>query len=250
MSQETTINDGHLIKLSLEQRRMVWFEFLLAEHDKTRQFLPKVETPIRDENYPEWYDRAQTELVKAMIPMGDIKKSPGMTPRRMGMLTGRVCMHTVWMFNFVNNQIKTGEAELKPSLAEQDLQDVQQKRRFTWEHGKWIMAMQQFAILALSSSIDQSYEDMSDFLLGFANAFSKKPKSFKFGGLGNTNSEIYRHMLMYWKIVAEFKTVPQLHAFLEEKLGKQGTGELKRIEKICQRIGWPKKRAPRTAKAG
>jgi hypothetical protein len=85
--------------------------------------------------------------------------------------------------------------------------------------------------------VDQTYEDMTDFLLGYADAFSRKPKTMQVGNIGNPTFEIYVFMLMFWQTVGRMDSVRQLHEVLVKLMGANRIGDQKRIEKICQRMG-------------
>jgi hypothetical protein len=97
--------------------------------------------------------------------------------------------------------------------------------------------MRRLAKIALCSSVDQSYEDMTDFLLAFSKAFACKPKTGAVGDIGNPTFQIFVFMLIRWRFVAGLKSVRELHDVLVRFFGSPCIGELKRIEKICQRIG-------------
>ena len=105
---------------------------------------------------------------------------------------------------------------------------------------RWFMAVREFGRMSLASTIEQSYEDMSEFLIGFAHGFSKKPKTLQLSAIGNTSCFVYLTMAIHWRTIDQFKHVPELHKFLVHVLGEQKAGSLKRIEKLCQRVGWSK----------
>lgn len=50
-------------------------------------------------------------------------------------------------------------------------------------------------------------------------------------------TDVHFALLMWWRIVARFRSVTELHHWLTRILGPQRVGDKKRIEKICQRIG-------------
>jgi len=112
----------------------------------------------------------------------------------------------------------------------------------------WYMAMRRLAKRALCSSVDQTYEDMTDFLLGYAEAFSRKPKTLKVGNLGNPTFEIYVFMLMYWRAIEQMDSVRQFHEVLITVMGASRIGDQKRVEKICQRMGLSFRKAGRPKK--
>lgn len=50
-------------------------------------------------------------------------------------------------------------------------------------------------------------------------------------------TDLYLTLLMWWRFVARFQSVTELHLWLTRVLGRQRVGDKKRIEKICERIG-------------
>jgi hypothetical protein len=60
---------------------------------------------------------------------------------------------------------------------------------------------------------------MSDFLLGFPDGFSRMPKTFQVGNIGNPNFEIYVFMLMFWRLIENKDSVRQLHELLVKIFG-------------------------------
>ncbi len=52
----------------------------------------------------------------------------------------------------------------------------------------WYRAMRRLAKRALCSCVDQPYDDMTDFLLGYADGFSRKPRTFQVGNIGKPNA--------------------------------------------------------------
>ena len=144
---------------------------------------------------------------------------------------GHSCAIVVWMQEWLlQNDPGTPEQTF---TEEQMRQGEEILKKFT----EWYEAMRGMAKQALASSVDQTYEDMRDFLLGFGDGFSRKPKNFGAADMGNTTFKVYLFMLMCWRQIQHMKSVPELHGALVVMLGAQQVGDLKRIEKICQRIG-------------
>ena len=78
---------------------------------------------------------------------------------------------------------------------------------------------------------------MRDFLLGYAEGFSRKATTFKVGEMGNATFEIYLFLIIFRHSIEKLTSVRQLHELLIGEFGSNRVGEQKRIEKICQRIG-------------
>ena len=101
----------------------------------------------------------------------------------------------------------------------------------------WYGALRRLAKRALASCVDQQYESMSEFLMAFATAFARKPSGSGVGGMGSSALEIYNFMLFHWRIIRRLNSIHHLHETLVRVFGPYRTGDLKRIEKICGRIG-------------
>jgi len=101
----------------------------------------------------------------------------------------------------------------------------------------WYPALRRLAKRALCSCMDQPYDDMKEFLLAYSAAFAQKPTGPGLSSFGSSAIEIYNFMLFYWRIIDRLKSVHHLHEVLVKVFGPYRTGDLKRTEKICQRIG-------------
>jgi hypothetical protein len=90
---------------------------------------------------------------------------------------------------------------------------------------------------ALQRAVDQEFHVMAKFFAAFSRALARKP-SLRLG-VGRTSTGIYWVMLTSWRRVEEFGSVPELHRRLCAciYLGSHVVGDLKRVEKICERMG-------------
>ena len=127
-------------------------------------------------------------------------------------------------------------------------EDLEKGLETLFSLGDWYSGLRRLAKRALCSCVDQTYQDMTDFLLGYSNAFSRKPKTFNVGNIGNPTFEIYLYLLVSWQGIARLSSVRQLHELLVKVFGAHQVGDQKRIEKICQRIGLSFRKAGRPKK--
>lgn len=215
-------------------RTTKWLKRLADELIKLAPLMPIKLLP-EEEDSPEWVRRVEREVGAVMFPEVRIKEAAELTPQRMGALLGHECANAVWMMEWIEAQ-EVVERKLAPKeLTEEELQKAEEVGSSIIE--KWYPGMRRLAKIALCSSVDQSYEDMTGFLLAFAKGFAAKPRTLGIGNMGNPTFEIYVFMLMFWRLVGALKSVRQLHDILAQVFGAHRIGELKRIEKICQRIG-------------
>ena len=195
------------------------------------------------ENCPEWVWWIQQEYFKAMYPQLDLKDTNIVTPLEIGGFLGYQCAYAVWLTDCLEAKLEDGikDALANPEkyknlvLAKEDCERGLNYLRRLWE---WYEALRRLAGRALKSCVYQSYEDMSAFLLAFSNAFSRKPKiTSGFGDFGKTTFIIYHFMVWNWRAIDGLASVRELHEMLRKAIGEYRVGDLKRIEKICQRSG-------------
>jgi len=217
----------------LEKHRAEWLERLANEAIKTDELWPLKFLPEGD--YPKWVERVEYELGQVMLPVAKVKEGVEHTPRQLGALLGHECAYAVFLVELLNDQATTAQA--KETATANDKEKSETTMAANDSFGKWYSALRRLAKRALCSSVDQIYEDMSDFLLAYSNAFARKPKTLKAGSIGSTNFEIYIYLIRFWRNIEQLKSVFDLHQLLRKVLGEHRTGNLKRVEKICQRIG-------------
>jgi len=221
------------LEFESEKRRDEWLNRLATEMLKVHEIMPSKFLPEGD--YPQWIERVEMELGLVMYPDVKIKEGLELTAKRLGGLLGHECAYAVWMMQWICQQVDSAEATETATEAERE--QMRQGMALINSLDKWYSALRRLAKRALCSSVDQTFEDMSDFLLGYSSAFARKPKKYKSGDIGNTNFEIYIFLIINWRMVVTLKSVSELYQVLRKVMGEHRTGDLKRIEKICQRIG-------------
>jgi hypothetical protein len=214
--------------------RTKWLSSLADEMERMEHLMPFNVFPSDDER-PAWAENIEREVSVVLLPAAKLRKEYlNAAPRRVGAVLGHACAMAVWM----NEAL----AELMWEASEaHDIQVTEEHERkgeeFLNTIAKWYEAARNLAKHALTSCVDQTYEDMSGFLTGFSDGFARKPKKFGFADIGGTSFKVYFVMLMSWRQIEGMKSVPELYRMLVAKLGAPQVGDLKRIEKICQRLG-------------
>lgn len=202
---------------------------------------------LPDTGCPPWVDNLEREVRQAMFPVAKLKKGLTLTPQRVGAIIGHQCAVGVWMMEWLGAQLKEPADEANSEITDEQ---IEQGHEFiTKLHDEWYMALRRLAKRALASCVDQSYPDMRDFLSAYSTAFARKPSNFKYDSFGNSAFEVYILMLSHWPMVEGLNSVHQLHEVLAIVLGSQRAGQLKRTEKICQRIGLSYRKPGRPKKA-
>jgi hypothetical protein len=212
------------------RRRKAWAESLLVEMERISGYLPPF--GAMDEKTPSWVQAVEKQFALVMLPAAKLKKGQDITPKRLGAVVGHQCAIAVWMMEWFNAEEK--QKELEKIKVDKPVEDDSTAQ---YDFEKWYLGMVRLAKKALCSSVNQTYDDMSDFLIGYAEGFRRKPRTLQIGDIGNTTFEIYVFMLMYWQLIETFSSVAHFHLVLVKMFGVQRVGDLKRVEKICERVG-------------
>jgi hypothetical protein len=222
------------IEFNSGQRQKVWLTRLAGEFEKVEKLLPVHFWP-QDVEFPKWVENIEREISLVLLPAAKLRDAKYViTPKRMGSVIGHGCGMAVAMMEwFAGSEQITIAGAAKPLTDE----ELKQADEFNRSLATWYNAARRLAKLSLCSCVDQTYEDMRDFLTGFADGFSRKPRLSKASEIGNPTFEIYLFMMIYWRLIERMGSVRQLHESLVTVFGASRVGEQKRIEKICQRIG-------------
>jgi hypothetical protein len=218
------------------ERRQTWLRHLMDEFIKMRPLFPFPDL-VPEEGCPQWVHNVESEFGAMMFPLAKLKEDYNFTPRRIGALIGHSCAVGVWMMDCLEQEINQAEAKPEPDLSKFTAEQIEHAQKvLKCVVFEWYPALRRFAKRALCSCVDQPYEDMTEFLTGYTNAFSRKPKKPGMADIGNPATEIHFLMLTNWRLVNALRSVHQLHQVLVGVFGSHRVGDLKRIEKICQRI--------------
>lgn len=218
----------------METHRQDWLAKLREEFLKLEPLFP-TENFLPEEGLPKWVENVEQEIAAVAYPVAKLKEGFKMTPHRMGALLGHSCAFGVWMMEDLQRLSEMPQTAIP--LQEVTPEQIKSSEKFvTGIHGVWYPALRRLAKRALCACVDQPYADMTAFLRAYAEAFSRKPKLPGFADIGNPVFSIYIFMATYWRYVNMLKSVRELHELLVKVHGPHRIGELKRIEKICQRI--------------
>ena len=213
------------------EQRTAWLRGLTAQYAKLEPVLPlKLYAP--DESTPEWVQNVEREVADAMLPVARLKDESNLSPKRMGALIGHGFAYVTWMMEYLKAETKrlmdpkTKIPELTP-----------EQTRIAENFIKLTTALHRLAKRGLRSALEQPFDDANEFLLGFSQAFSRKPRTNNASDIGTSATQIYFYMFICWRVVESMQSVHQLHHWLVKSFGPYRIGDLKRVEKVCQRIG-------------
>lgn len=216
------------------ENRKAWLNKLGEEFLKLEPLFP-VPNFMPDDEGPKWVRNVERELAATMYPTARLKEELNFTPRRMGSLIGYSCAYGVWQMEALEALADRDESDLDTTKMTAEQMECGENYLMRIVND-WYPALRRFAKRALCSAVDQTYEDMTEFLLAYSQAFSRKPRTLDLSGIGTSATEIYLFLITYWRLVSVMQSVHQLHQCLIKVYGPYRVGQLKRVEKICQRI--------------
>jgi hypothetical protein len=229
-----------------KERQQKWLRRLADEYIKLETSCPAPNF-LPDEGCPKWVENLEREVGATMFPVARLKEKFELTPRRLGAIIGHQCVMGVWLMDWLAEQLK------KPAVVDNDKvtpEQLEQGEEFLIKLvNDWYPALRRLAKRALVSCVDQQYDDMKDFLLAYASAFACKPVGNRVSNWGSSAFETYNFLLLYWRVVERLDSVHHLHQLLVKIFGSRA-GDLKRTEKICQRIGLSYRKPGRPKKLG
>jgi hypothetical protein len=215
------------------KHRQDWLRKLADEFIKLEASMPFKDL-LPENGCPRWVANLEREVGDQMYPVAQLKVEARLTPKRLGAIFGHQCAIAVWLMEQINNELESPkEMDLSKSTPAQIEKGVEIINKLTID---WYNALRRLAKRALATCVDQQYESMTEFLMAFATAFARKPSGPGMGGMGNSALDIYNFMLFNWRIIERLNSVHHLHETLVKVFGPFRTGNLKRTEKICQRI--------------
>ena len=250
MSESTGLQVGRLngegIQFDLAKHRQEWLRRLADEYIKLESAMPMMENFLPDEGCPKWVENIELEVGATMFPVAKLKEELKLTPGRLAAIIGHQCAIGVWLMEWLEDELEKPQSVDNAKLTPEQIQKGREILIKLTDD--WYPALRRLAKRALCSCVDQPYDDMKEFLLAYAGAFAQKPTGPGLRGLGSSAFEIYNFMLFYWRIIDRLNSVHHLHETLVKVFGPYRTGDLKRTEKICQRIGLHYRKPGRPAK--
>jgi hypothetical protein len=233
-SPEQQGGDVDPLQFDPEKHRQEWLRRLADEFIKLESAMPMANI-LPDAGCPQWVENLEREVGATMFPAAKLKEELKLTPRRLGAIIGHQCAIAVWLMEWLEGELKTPQVVDDSKATPEQLQKGEEI--LSGMNERWYPALRRLAKRALASCVDQPYDDMKEFLLSYATAFAQKPSGPGTGGMGHSAFEIYNFLLMYWRLIERLNSVRHLHEVLVKVFGPYRAGDLKRTEKICQRIG-------------
>jgi len=222
-----------------------WVEVILNELEALEGTLPDPKFIAQDvTNYPQWVVNVAAEVLKVGMPTVGLREGLKLDARVAGAFMGsqyaRLCSLSE-LFKEPNSEekrtIERIEAwvEKLPEAQRLEFRERETAINLFFEvlFTGW---MERFLLLlkrAFGSAVEESMEDASAFTGAFHTALKQARKTSR----ETTAFKVYFWMFMHWRYIQTFESIRQLQKFLGVYLTANELGNLKRLEKICERIG-------------
>ncbi len=220
-----------------------WLRRIVARMERARKKLP--EPAWLNGEWPTWVENVGRELLKTLFPTAKLKVSPNWEPGEVGAMLGQQIAYFDSLARLMEvpseepdwkklrlvygEDIKRRVEAYDKKLKEQFLPDVMRGMKF-----------------AVTLALEQEYRSCAKFFAAFGRAIQRTLSGG--GDFGRTNTQIYIVLLIGWRSVEKLNSIPVLHRALCRIFGTHLVGDLKRIEKMCQRLDLHLGRRGRPAK--
>jgi len=187
--------------------------------------------------WPYWVQRVGQEIAKATYPTAHFKVGKKWEIGEVAAIIGQEVAYFESWSQWVESQKITDEqwVQLKKLFGD----DFEERtREYTRKlSAEYFPAFSDALKFSVSLTCEQDYVPMKQFFRAFSKALERRPASV--GDVGSTATRLYWILLIGWRRVEEFGSIPELHRRLCRCvfLGPHVVGPLKRLEKICERVG-------------
>ena len=203
----------------------VWRRQIARWFDACESKLP--EPVFLQGEFPEWVKRLSRELMSTLFPEAKLKVGAEWGTRELGAVIGHQLAYCHALDELPSVPARRVFGKLDKKTRARAMRHI---KRFTECRA---LAVQQS--LALVSC--QSYADATEFFTAFAKALNRKPVDADASNFHRTTTRVYWIMLLGWRSVEKLRSVRELQQALCRCLEPYVVGDIKRIEKICQRLG-------------
>jgi len=187
--------------------------------------------------WPYWVQRVGQEIAKASYPTAHFKAGKKWEIGEVAAIIGQEIAYFDSWSQWVESQKITDEqrVQLKKLFGDDFEERTREYARKLSE--EYFPAFGDALKFSLSLACEQDYVPMKQFFRAFSKALERRPASV--GDVGSTATRLYWILLISWRRVEEFGSIPELHRRLCRCvfLGPHVVGPLKRLEKICERVG-------------
>jgi hypothetical protein len=208
-----------------------WLRRIVSRMERAENKLP--EPPWLNGEWPKWVENVGRELLRTFHPTAKLKVSDNWEPGEVGAMLGQQVAYFDSLARMMG--VPDGEVDWKKVQLVYG-KDIKKRvenyeRKLNEEFFPDLMRGLKFA---LALAIEQDYRSCARFFAAFGRAIERTVSGG--GDFGRTNTQIYIALLLSWRSVEKLDSVPALHRGLCKIFGTHVVGDLKRIEKMCQRL--------------
>jgi hypothetical protein len=219
-----------------------WIGQVLAKYDAIEERQPK-SFNLAVAEWPDWVFSLWLILFGISHPGLKVKRVKKWTAKDLGQFLGRqsALEGLLWDEIPLSPRVKqerdawidsqADKFESNPKLANSLMQDAIGMQ-------KWRPVFKGFIDEILASARSRPYPESSAFLEAFGKAYVIKPDDLATERTMGVGERIAYVMIVFWREISKFESVAELHHLLSAATQPMGIViTLKRIEKLCQRIG-------------
>jgi hypothetical protein len=207
-----------------------WLEEIVNRVDRAFKRLPQ---PVwLNDDWPIWVQNVGRELSKTFYPTAKLKFQ-NWEPGEIGAMLGQ---HIAY-FGSLGYVLEVDEKKIDWKKLRLVYGKDIKKRVQVYEkkfNEQFLPDFERALKFALRLAIEQDYRPCSKFFAAFGRGIERRVLST--GEIGRTNTRIYLLLMMAWRSVEKLRSIPELHRSLCRIFGTHLVGDLKRIEKMCQRL--------------
>jgi hypothetical protein len=231
--------DGGSSSIPAPRSTPVWVKEIfdkLVVVDKKRP-----ELPFLRGSQPPWVERIMMDMMNPFFSKAKIERGMILTPQALGEIIGKQGVLWLSVEQLLHEIRKDREKyfELRTNLERQTTPEQFKQLGEYWRVvvEEWRPGFRAFVKEATGRLLEEEMEDWVAFCEGLSKSEAKIPVDPESKDFPRTTTRIYFIMMVNWRVIGGLRSVRELHEWLRRVCGSQVIGELKRVEKMCQRIG-------------
>jgi len=220
---------------NLAEQTAPWVQAIINRFEAVEDVFP--DPTWLQGDWPHWVKRVAQEIAKASYPTAHFKVGKKWEVGEVAAIIGQeIAYLDSWAEWMETIKITDKQCTELKNLFGGDLEEraMEYSRKLTEE---FFPAFSDALKFSVNLACEQKYVPMKQFFKAFSKALERRPTSV--GDVGSTATRLYWILLISWRRVEEFGRIPELHRRLCRCvfLGPHVVGPLKRLEKICERVG-------------
>jgi hypothetical protein len=214
-----------------------WMRRIINRFDEVEKLQPKFTDFAA---YPKWVQNLWLILIPVAHPKLHLKANQTLSVRQFGSLWGR---------QYALTAVQRGEVELTAKTVEEKSRGIALMKQSDSKFGQflescfekskcWHPAFVAFMKETLASVCGRPHSEAVVFFEAFGKAVVIKPTDLETDRTMGVGEKLAFAMIHNWRAISKLESVGELHKILAAALKPHGIViGLKRVEKLCQRIG-------------